>query len=91
MLRAQDEIDLVRRCRELKIPILDIEGFILHPPGGPVHAAGGTEPIPDTVALNSAPKDPNMTDNCWDLAERFLAKYLSTDFFFHVTLPFDAE
>jgi hypothetical protein len=90
MLRARDEIDLIRRCRELKIPVLDIEGYILHPKGGPVHPAGGTEPIPDTVRLNKAPRDPKVAGNCWDLAEQFLQKYLSTDLYFHVTLPFDS-
>jgi hypothetical protein len=77
MLRPADAIEMVRRCRDLKILVYGADGFILHKPVG-------TEPTIDTIDVSDASRDVDNENNCWNLVERFLRARLGRDLFFEV-------
>jgi len=83
-LRVRDAIDMVRRCRDERVPVLDIEGYILH-------LGGGVEPIADTIGLSQMSTDPSSLGNCWNLAEAFLYRYIDTPLLFNITIPRNAK
>jgi hypothetical protein len=88
MLRPSDAIKLVRACRDQRIRVDVVEGFRLYPKGHHLYPNGGTQPFMEhTLGLAKASDDADAEDNCWDLAEEFLERYLTTDLYFNLTLP----
>jgi hypothetical protein len=80
MLRPADAIEMVQKCRQSKVPVVGIDGFVLHQPQG-------TEPTIDTIDLSDASLDAESKNNCWDLAESFLKNRLQKDLWFEVCMP----
>lgn len=75
LLKPKDALDMVKRCRELSIRVLGIDGFRL--------TERTTQPVMDeSIALDELGRDLE----CWTRAEVFLSAHIDTDLFFEVVV-----
>jgi|SRR5208282_26979 len=78
VLRPNDAIKMVRRCRERHVRILGIEAFIL--------TDNTTQPHMEQSLNMSDIEIRNCPMNCWDLAETFLGERVEFNLHFEMVL-----
>src|SRR5437763_14308634 len=81
MLRPAVAIEMVRRCRELAIPVEVVEGFLIRDDGRLQVS------MDDTLGLGRASSNITDESNCWNLADKFLFTYLCRPVLFNLTVP----
>jgi hypothetical protein len=74
-LRVDEAIEMVKRCREVKVQVIGIDAFIL--------TDRTTQPVMEQSIDLSVPYP--KPDSC-DRAEKFLRKHIDQDFFFEVVV-----
>jgi len=78
LLRPPDALQLIRRCKQLGLPVLGVDGFFL--------TATTTQPSMEySIDLSGSRKPPSIAES-WDMAEAFVTKRLATDLFFEVAI-----
>ncbi len=78
MLRPADAIQMVRRCRELDIEVLGIDGFFL--------TATTTQPTMENSIDLSGSRKPTSNAEGWETAEAFIAQRSTSDLFFEIVI-----
>ena len=75
LLKATDALEMVRRCRELGVEVLGIDGFRI--------TDQTTQPLmEESIDLSK----PGGAHDGWTLAEAFLGRRADTDIFFEVVI-----
>jgi hypothetical protein len=74
IFRPADAIEFVRRCREEQVNVLGVDGF---------HLAENTIQ-PDMGESIDLSQPPYRGEDCWRLAEKFLAERLKSGLYFEV-------
>jgi len=76
LLEPEEALNMVRRCRAMKIRVLGLDGFVV--------TDKTTQPsMEHSVDLSKEQKD---TSTCWDEAEGFLRSRLNSGMFFEVVV-----